>query len=546
MIWQRKSQFGTRTSTIEAPPGEIEPRYDVIVVGGGTNGLACAAFAAKASKSVLLLEAKSALGGACQTGLLGTDLTTSRASHLVRHLDSKMVSKLGLHRLGFRYAERELPTVALGEDGRHISFGKAPWIAGGSLVDFSEKDAESYIVLYRELKSIAKAIELEARTNRTKQNEQNQSTLWPMAPQTLSSKHRALFEELAVSSIGHFLAERFETPLLQGALSFDAVLGRNISPYWPGSALNLPMAWSGKVKGRLGAIGMPRGGMGAITEALTRSLLKHGGTFRTDREVTRLLAQDGHIKAVEIGGGAQIEAGQVVCAFAGAERLISSLDSAGESNSARFNIQAQPKGSVAKLNLELDGLPSLKGRSSETLDSARYIIAPSLEVIEEAFVPSKYGRYSSEPIMEVLFPTLATPLNEGQTRHAASINVQFAPYDLKGGWEGEKDNFISGCAKTLSKYFPDFASRIVGGELLAPPDLEREFGLSEGHWHFHRPTIQTFGSFERDQSEGMAGRLVDGLYFCGSDRTPGAGVRGTSGRIAAETLLSDKAFRGKK
>lgn len=546
MIWQKQPQSTTAQSAIESPKGELKPRYDVIVVGGGANGLTCAAFAARAGKSVLLLEATESLGGACQTLALASGQKISRAAHLIRHLDARTVRKLGLARKGFRFETQSLPTIALGEDGSRLCFSNSLTATGGSIVEVNERDAERYVVLYRKIEKIARAIGRDSnRRARDYTDKRATARLWPEYPKGLSRASQKLFQELAVSSIGHYLEREFETPLLRGALAFDAVMGRSLSPYWPGTALNWPASLSGRMKGGQGAIGLPSDGMGALPLALAKAMLRHGGTFRTERKVTRLIAEAGRIKAVELASGATIEAGQVVCAFGGADTLLQELLVARHQTPGLFMPPVMPKGTTAKLNLELDGLPA------SVTARARYIIAPSLEAIEQAFVPSKYGRFSSEPVMEVVF----TGVHKGDAeeekdaqpaRQAASIIVQFAPYDLEGGWESQRDRFIARCAATLDRYLPGLAARIVGGELLTPADLEEKLGIMGGLWHFHRPVIQSQAEFDRDHGRGIRSREVEGLYLCGGDRHPGAGVRGTSGRLAAEALLKDAGKIGRK
>lgn len=546
MIWQKQPQSTTAQSAIETPKGELKPRYDVIVVGGGTNGLTCAAYAARAGKSVLLLEATESLGGACQTLALASGQKISRAAHLIRHFDARTIGKLGLARKGFRFETQSLPTIALGRDGSRIRFDKSLTATGGSLVDINERDAERFVVLYRKIEKIAKAIGRDSkRRARDYTGKTEGAPLWPQCPKGLSRSLQALYQELAISSIGHFLEREFETPLLRGAIAFDAVLGRNLSPYWPGTAVNWPIALSGRMKGVQGAIGLPFEGMGSLPLALARALMRHGGTFRTERKVTRLIAEAGRIKAVQLASGATIEAGQVVCAFGGADALLQELLVARHQTPGLFMPPVLPKGTTAKLNLELEGLP--RGVN----ERARYLISPSLEAIEQAFVPSKYGQFSPEPVMEIIFPGFkkiaAKEEEDGESnRQAASIIVQFAPFDLEGGWDQQRDRFVARCASVLDQYLPGFASRIVGGELLTPPDLEEKLGIMGGHWHFHRPIIQSQAEFDRDHERGIRSREVEGLYLCGGDRHPGAGVRGTSGRLAAEALLKDAGRIGAK
>jgi phytoene dehydrogenase-like protein len=531
MDWRSRIGLAKDLPPLVEPSEALPPNFDAVVVGGGINGLTCATYLAQSGKKVILIEATSSLGGAAQSGSIGSDVRSSRAAHIIRHFDPKTTSRLKLHRHGFHYAAKRLQTIALGDDGRHIHFGKAPWVTGGSLIDLSEKDAEKYIVFHRQISRIAKAIWQCDRSANQEASGPKDQMFEPAKLNGLKDADQALYERMVTSSVGHVLEETFETPLLQGALAFEAVLGRAVSPYWPGTAIKMVSTWAGEVAGHRGAMGLPQGGMGSLTDALARSLIHSGGTYRTGRRVARVLAEDGRAEGVELEGGARIFAPTIVCAAANSQYLFEGLGGPNMTPWGNTRQVAPSRGAIAKLNLALDGLPSAKGFDINDQPDTRFVIAPSLDAIEEAFVPSKYGQFSPEPIMEIVFPSLRDSSLSDGNKHAASIVVQFAPYDLQGGWESSRDKFIENCAKVLSRYFPDFSARIQGGELLAPPDLEREFGVAGGNWHISAqgPT----GIHSTDARKGP----VDGLFLCGASNHPGGGVRGTSGRLAAELIL---------
>lgn len=533
------------------PKADVNANYDVIVVGAGHNGLACAAFLAKAGKDVLLLEGSDVLGGACQTGpILDDRFSASRCAHIVRHLHPKVVRGLRLHRHGLSYASRHLQTVALDEDGRHITFGKNAWVAGGNLVRHCERDAEIYVEFQRRMMRYAHLIH-QAQSGPPprlgKSNEPGHAGDGEALLKRLSRIKKKLrkgeAEELSkflVANVRDILDAEFETDLLKGALAFDAVLGRNAGPTTPGTAFHLVSQWSGEVAGLTGGLAIPKGGMGELTQALIKAFTHYGGTIRTGRKVARIVTQGQRAIGIELAKGARIFASQIVTAIDSRSALLDLVGSDRlDTELVRDLARDTPKGTAAKLNLGLDGLPEVKGYGKEPLPDARYIVAPNLDYIEAAFTPSKYNQPADEPIMEITFPSLSDPSLAPEGQHVVSIIAQYAPYDIEGGWQDKRDSFIQSCAQVLSRYFPDFQNRIIGGELLAPPDLEREFNLAGGHWHHTDPGLDRQMMLRPAAGVAQYKGPFTGLYLCGAGVHPGGGINGISGHNAAKAALAD-------
>lgn len=529
------------------------PSYDVIVIGAGHNGLVCASYLAKAGRRVLVVEAAEEAGGACQTGIIGGDTRGSRCAHLLRGLDPDVISNLGLHRYGLKYAARKMPTVALDYDGAHIIFSNDPWQVAESIKPHSASDAERYPDFHKRILQFADIInhwngQTPGRlrglfeTGSFEDLSADAKALRKMGASfnTLNEEDRGEFLRLMVSSVGDLLDRTFDTQLLKGALAFDGVLGRAAGPFSPGTALGLLQQWTGEVAGTKPGIALPEGGMGAVVDALTRSVVARHGQVRCNARVARILVDGGRAVGVELASGERIFAPQVV---SGTDPKTTLMDLLGrehlETRLATAIDGISQDGVTAKLNLVLDRMPRIKGFDYNQVPGARYLVAPSLDYIEQAFHPSKYGAYSPDPIMEVVFPTLSDETLSDHHEHVMSIIVQYTPFHLADGWNNHREDFIQSCVGVLGNYMSDLQDHIIGGELLAPVDLEEQFNLRGGHWHHGEPDLAHQAMMR--PAPGVAQYLgpVKGLYLCSAGCHPGGGILGLAGKNAAERMLGD-------
>lgn len=528
--------------------------FDVIVIGAGHNGLVCASYLAKAGRRVLVLEAQDEAGGASQTGIIGGETQGSRCAHLLRGLDPHVVSDLGLTRYGLKYAERGMPTVALDYDGAHLIFSSNPGQVAETIMPHSPGDAARYPEFHKRLMTFAEIIrgwngQIPGRlrglfeTLNFEDLSADAKALRKMggAFDTLGREDKQEFLRLIVSSVGDLLNRTFESDLLKGALAFDGVLGRSAGPWSPGTALGLLGQLSGDLGGSKSGIALPEGGLGALIEALIRSIVARHGQLRCSAPVSKILVEGGRAVGVELDGGERIFAPQVV---SGTDPKTTLLDLLGREHLETRLAQAvegiSTRGVAAKLNLVLDRMPRLVGFDYNQVPAARFIVAPDLDYIEKAFQPSKYGDYSPDPIMEIVFPSLSDPTLGGHHEHVMSIIVQYTPFDLSGGWDNHREDFIQSCIEVLGNYMSDLRDHIIGGELLAPVDLQDKFNLRGGHWHHGEPDLAH--QMMMRPAPGIAQYLgpVAGLYLCGAGSHPGGGVLGLAGKNAAERMLGDQ------
>ena len=504
--------------------------YDAIVVGGGHNGLICSALLARAGKRVLLLEANGQVGGAAITREFADGFTVSACAHLLYQLQPSVRKEL---KLKPKLAADDMATIALAEDGNHLR------IEGLAVDGVSDADASSYREFHKRMARFAKL--LNTFLNRTPPRLGNKSfadlaTLARLGfdVRRLGKHEMQEFLRLIGMNVHDEVSERFENPLLKGAISLDAVLGTHLGPRSP----NTIMTYLYRLAGDFGRIAAPSGGMGSVSEELAHIARESGVTIRTGMPVKRIIVDNGRVTGVETSGGERFDSYTVV---SNADPKRTLLDLVGAQHmEARFTHRVhhlRSRGNAAKLHLALDGLPEVAGLSERDL-AARLVIAPDEHYVERAFNPAEYGQSSPEPVVELTFPSVRDDTLAPAGKHVMSAVVQYAPYDRKGGWtDTARAEFEAATLRVIERYMPGIVARITASELLTPRDIEEQFHITGGHWHHGELTLDQF-FFVRPVCGAAQYRMpVDGLYLCGAGAHPGGGVSGAAGRNAARAIL---------
>jgi phytoene dehydrogenase-like protein len=516
-------------------------RYDYIVVGGGHNGLVCAAYLARSGRSVLVLEAAAQVGGAAVTREFAPGFRVSGCAHLLHLMPPALMRELDLETRGLKLAAADLPSTALAADGAHLPLGSA---ALQVLRTHSPADAAAYADWQGLLGRIALALHpvLGAPPPRLGTDAwRDRAALLGLGWRLRRLGRRDLRELLRVGAmcVHDLLEDRFELPLLKGALAADAVLGTNYGPRSPGTVLTL--LYRAAAAQGAGRLVQPLGGLGGLSDALARAATAAGAQVRTEAVVERILVREDRAVGVRLASGEEIAAAGVVSSVDPKTTFLRLLGSEHlDAGFVRRISLLRSRGLTAKLHLALADLPQFPGLAPAAL-RGRLLIAPSSDYIERAYNHTKYQEFSSAPMLEITVPTLADPALAPSGRHVMSVIVQYAPYAPAGGWPEQRQRFADLIIDTLARCAPGLREQVIASELLTPADIEREFRISGGHWHHAELALDQFFMVRPVPGATQYRAPLPGLYLCGAGCHPGGGVMGLAGRNAAQALMREAA-----
>jgi phytoene dehydrogenase-like protein len=521
--------------------GAAGAKYDCVVIGGGHNGLVCAAYLARGGRSVLVVEAADQVGGAAVTREFAPDFRVSACAHLLHLMPESLVRELSLGTHGLHLVAERMPTTALSVDGAPLLVDAANT---SGLDARSPPDAVALPVYIRLLQRLAEALQPVFETTPPRLGTDSWQDRFALARIGLRMRalgRRDMRELLRIGGmcVQDLLDEHFEMPLLKGALGFDAVLGSNFGPRSPGSVFTLlyRMAAAGAAGSSLS---LPKGGMGALSAALARAAIDAGVVIRTGAPVERILVREDRAAGVVLESGEQVLAGSVVSSADPKTTFLRLLGSEYlDTGFVRRVKHLRARGLVAKLHLALDRLPQFTGVDASAL-GGRMLVAPSLEYVERAFNHAKYGEYSVAPILEITVPSVVDATLAPAGKHVLSAVVQYVPHELAaGGWEQERERFTNLVVGMLDGYAPGLRESVRAAELLTPADIEREFRISGGHWHHAELALDQFLMVRPVPGAAQYGTPLQGLFLCGAGAHPGGGVMGVAGRNAARQVLGE-------
>ena len=511
--------------------------YDVVLVGAGHNGLVCAAYLAKAGKKVLVLEANAEPGGAAASREFAPGYTVSSCAHWLTHLSPQVNQDLALERHGLQLAARDLDSIGLALDGQHVTV-KGTTVEGASL---SAADRQAYSEFHRKTIKFSKLLAKAFAVRPPKLVESNFTDRFNLIKLGLGMKMMGREDmsdllRLALINMYDVMEENFDNETLKALLSFDSVLGAHMGPRSPNTVFGYLYRRVGDVHGFNGPA-VVKGGMGALGTAMAEAGRAAGVEIRTACPVEKINLEDGNAVGVTLGNGEVVKAPLVVSSadpVTTFEKLVGYRNV--EAGLVRRVNQIRMRSGTAKLHLALDGLPHFDGLDQAQLGQ-RLVIAPTMDYIERAFNSAKYGESSTLPALDISIPSIHDSSLAPAGKHVMSVIVQFAPYDLREGWDGHKEQFSQRVIETISAYAPDIAARVVASELLTPVDLEREFHMKGGHWHHGEISLDQVMMMRPFPGATQYGTAVDGLYLCGAGSHPGGGVMGLAGRNAAQEII---------
>ena len=510
-------------------------RYDCIVIGAGHNGLVCATLLARGGRSVLVLEAGEQVGGAAVTCEFSAGFRVSAAAHLLHQWPDELARELALETHGLTLAARQMSTTA-------IAPGTAPITLG---TDGSAQDQAAFAPFEARMQRFGAALapafaQLPPRLGTEEWADRIAMLRLGWRLRRLGRKDMREFLRIVGMNVHDLLEEQFESDLLKGALALDAVLGANFGPRSPGTVLTYLYRWAAQSQTSHG-LAQPTGGMGAVAQALQKSAQAAGVTIRLKARVARIVVENDRAAGVELGSGERLAARSVV---SNADPKTTFLKLLGtrhlDTGFVRRVQHLRARGLAAKVHLALSDLPKFMNVTRAQL-AGRLMLAPSLEYVEHAYNPTKYGEFARAPALEITLPTLNDSSLAPAGKHVLSAVVQYAPYELRAGWQGGRQEFLECIMATLEGVAPGIRALTIGAELLTPADLETQFNLHGGHWHHADLAFDQFLMVRPVPGASQYRTPLDGLYLCGAGCHPGGGVMGVAGRNAARQVLDTEA-----
>ena len=521
---------------------------DVVIIGGGHNGLVTAFYLAKAGFKPLVLERRPEAGGAAITEEFHPGFRCSILAHAAGPLRPDVVRDMQLAKHGLSLITPEVGVVALSPDGRALTLYNDLAKSVQEIGKFSQKDAAKYPELQASLAKVGRVIGEALALAPPNIDHPNRGDLWGMLKtgrsiRNLGKKDMYRLLRWGPMAVADLVGEYFETELLRATIAARGIFGTFLGPWSAGTSLVLLIRGAGDPH-PAGSACFAHGGMGSIAEAMVSAATHAGVEIRGNADVIEVRVKDGVATGVVLSNGEEIKAKAVISNADPKRTLLRLVDPAQLSPDFVMKLQHyRTFGTVAKVNLALSGLPEFTALS-DAGDSAalagRIHIGPEIDYLERAFDESKYGNFSKQPYLEVAIPSITDPSLAPAGKHVMSIYMQYAPYKLKGSdWDSQRVALADTVVKTLAQYAPKLPQLILSHQIITPQDLEDTYGFTGGHIFHGELALDQFFTMRPLLDWARYRTPIQNLYLCGSGTHPGAGLTGGSGANAAREILKD-------
>ena len=531
-----------------------EPPWDVVIIGAGHNALVTAAYLARTSLRTLVLEKRDRAGGAADTTRLAKGIRVPTLAHTVGRLRPSVQKDLDLRRHGLSLVAPDVRVFAPAPDGSAITlWGDAERTAIGLRAraggNFG-RDADVYPAFDRRVRQLGRFLDEVGRS--TPPDIESPGLADAIGALRLGRSFKGLGRDgsrtvlrVLPMAVADLVAESFESVELRAALAWRGVRFGAVGPWSAGTAAMLLADGAGNDGGAAGETVFAKGGPGALSAALVAAAYEAGADLRTNAEVVSITSRDGVATGVVLGSGEEIRS-RVVVSGADPKRTLTELVdpvALGPSLGWRAGNIRTP-GVVAKVNLALKRFPTFPAAAGdEALLRGRIVVAPSIDSMERAFDATKYGRFSDQPILEATIPSLTDPSYvEGAKAgtHVMSVIAQYAPYQLRDAdWSTASEQFGDAVVNVLESVAPGIRRLVSHRQVITPPDLEQDYGLSGGHPLHAEAGLDQFFLWRPMLGHARYRIALERLYLCGSGAHPGGGITGGPGQNAAREILAD-------
>jgi len=521
-------------------------QYDAIIIGGGHNGLVAAAYLARAGKKVVVLERRHLVGGAAVTEEIFPGYKFSEFSYVVSLLRPEIIRELELPKHGLKILP--LPsTFTPMEDGDYLGLWDDHDITRREIYRHSPKDAEAYDEYARVMARMAKAIKpliSLVPPDPSSLNPRDLIGLLKLGKYAVGLKEKELYQiaKLMTQSSADLLEEWFETDALKGTKAASGIIGTFLGPRSPGTAYVLLHHYMGEIDGAFRAWGFAKGGSGGVSGAIASAAAALGAEIRVNASVSQVIIKGGRVAGVALENGDELHSRVVLSAADSKRTFLGFVEPKYFPNEFVTSIRNfRVRGSSGKVNIALNELPKFTALPNETvLHRGAVSISPSIDYIEHAYDDAKYGKVSKRPYIDIIFPSMIDPDMAPPGGHVMSCFVQYAPYDIEGGWDDTKrDELGEAVISTIERYAPNIRRAIVGMQVITPKDIESIAGITGGNI-FHGELLLHQIFFLRPTPQWADFRTpLKGYYFGASGAHPGGGVMGAAGMLAAKEILKD-------
>ena len=515
------------------------PSFDVIVIGGGTNGLAAAHRLQKSGRKVLVLESAAAVGGAAVAAEFAPGFRTPGLAHIANMIDARVVAGMDLARHGLTFSTVPLSSTAISPIGDHLVLeGAAGAVLKGSV---TEAERMAWAALRKQLLAFAGVLapfkQITApRIAKGVGNDHLKLAKLGLGVRMLGKADFREFLRMILINVYDVLNDELTDRRLKGLLAFDATLGSWLGPRSPNSLILLLNRLAGEALGQRAALSLPKGGMGAVAAAMERAVVAAGVTLRTGAAVESLLIEADRAVGVRLAGGEEVRSPLVVSAINPKTTFLKLVGPRHlDAGFAKRISDQKSRGAAAKLHLALKGAPDFRGADLRS----RLVIAPSEEAVELAYNAVKYGEVPKRPVMEIVLPSAHEGGFAPDGHHVLSAVVQYAPHAPKAGPDAARAEMLENTLAMLEEHAPGLRALVTHAELLMPYDIEARYGMVGGNWHHGEMSVEQMLFLRPVPGIAQYATPIDGLWLAGAGCHPGGGISGAAGLNAAERIIKE-------